>query len=213
MNSKIIKAVLALVAGIMVSGISVAGDPLTVARDETLVINSATNVAAVTIHGTLKVTSGNFEVDDGNPVYIDLGPDVGDVGEMIVTNAVIKSVVNSAINVRIGNNGGGDNAKLRLYKTTSKWSYLGPFTLTANASTAADSFESLEIGEGGFYRLSTVENANMKPLVVSFTGEGAQLDKFWSGDFFSPVVGDIVLKSVDGTQAMDKVFEDIKAVL
>lgn len=200
MNSKIIKAVLALVAGIMVSGISVAGDPLTVARDETLVINSATNVAAVTVHGTLKVTSGNFEVDDGNPVYIDLGPDVGDVGEMIVTNAVIKSVVNSAINVRIGNNGGGDNAKLRLYKTTSKWSYLGPFTLTANASTAADRFESLEIGEGGFYRLSTVENANMKPLVVSFTGEGAQLDKFWSGDFFSPVVGDIVLKSVDGTQ-------------
>ena len=180
-----------------------AGEPLTVAQNETLVVNAGTNVSAVTVHGRLDVTAGYFEVANGsNSVFIDLGPDVGDEGEMVVTNATIKSSTgaNNKINVRIGNNGGGDKAKLRIYKTTYNYSYLGPFTLSADATTSGERFESLEIGEGGYYLLSSVVNANAKPLVISFTGEGGKLGKFWSGSLFSLTGGgDIVLKSVNGS--------------
>ncbi len=193
-----------VVAGIVsASQVAIAGESLIVAKGDTVTVSETTEVGAVAVHGVLKVTGGDFMVVDGaNAVYIDLGPDGGDVGEMVVTNAVIKSSsgANEKINMRIGNGGGGENAKLRIFDTTYRYSYLGPLTLTANAQTSGERFESLEIGHRGFFLLSQVQNKNVKPLEISFTGEDANLNKFWTGDFFSLTGGgDIILKSVDGT--------------
>lgn len=190
------------------------GDVLTVEKETVQTIDKDIEVKAVTVHGVLNVTGGNFKVVDGNPVYIDLGPDVGDVGEMTVTNAVIKEPATSAkICVRIGKNGGGDKAKLRLFKTSTKWSYLKNFILSSNAATEKERFESLEIGEGGFYRLNQIQNENKKPLAVSFSGEGAWIDKFWEGPLFSfPGGGDIVLQSVGGATIAISGYREAGAV-
>jgi len=177
-------------------------ESLNVPLGETATFNETTNFTDVTVHGTLNVIGGLFAVTNGSNTFVDLGPNAGDVGKMTVTNALLKEYTNYArISVRIGKDGGGDQAKLKIYKTpTNKGnSYLGEFLLARNAATSADRFEPLEIGEDGWFMVSQVKNDNAKPLVIAFTGNNARLGKFWSGKIFlTSGGGDIVLKSVDG---------------
>ena len=182
---------------------ALAGESLEVPLGETATFNETTNFTAVTVHGALNVTAGNFSVTNYNAggsrvsTYVDLGPNAGDLGEMVVSNATLREYANSTyITVRIGNSGGGDRAKLRLYNTPYLYSYLKEFLLPATATTEGARFEAMEIGAGGDFLCSDVKNSNAKPLVISFTGSNSNrgLRKFWNGDFFLMPGGDIILK-------------------
>ena len=187
-----------------------AGETLEVPLGETATFGETTNFTAVTVHGSLNVTAGDFAVTNYNAggsrvaTYVDLGPDAGDLGEMVVSNATLREYGNSTyMTVRIGNNGGGDRAKLRLYNTTYAYSYLKELLLSASAATDGDRFEAMEIGAGGDFLCNDVKNSNAKPLVISFTGSPSPgLRRFWNGDFFLMPGGDIILKSVDGNDIM-----------
>ena len=209
MKLKLIVAIAAAAASAMAV---LAGEALDVPLGDTMTFSETTNFTAVTVHGTLNVTAGDFFVTNyaangsRTTTCVDLGLNAGDLGEMVVSNATLRESGNTAyMTVRVGNSGGGDRAKLRLYETTYNSSYINEFLLAGTASTDGDEFEAMEIGAGGDFLVKGVKNANAKPLVISFTGRTASINntptglrKFWSGEFFLMPGGDIVLKSVDG---------------
>jgi len=157
------------------------------------------------IHGTMSVTlgsAGNYTVLGATAAAstIDLGADPDDVGILALSGGKFhgESGNTAMTTIKIGSNGGGDQAKLCLTNTVA--SFFAGFELTANAQTVGTEFEALSLvgssASKSYLEVSKVVNNNAKPLVISF--EGGALRCFWTGAIFQPTKGDIVLRSVDG---------------
>ena len=148
------------------------------------------------IHGKVVVTKLLTLDNQSNPFYIDLGSNPGDEGLWVVSNNFNTVGIGK---LRIGHNGGGDNAMLSLYGGWSANQRLHSLELDANATTLSNSFQAVRIGNGAL-RVGEggIINNNRKPLEISFLVQNtanALVSLETTGGVFVPRTGDIVLRS------------------
>lgn len=154
------------------------------------------------IHGgmTVELTKGArydvYRFDTRNKAVatdISLGSKPGDAGVLSVTGGTFHGDYNNGVSARlkIGENGGGANARLTL--TNVSGNFFNSFILCENAWTEAESFSSLELCGTTIFETAGIVNDNTKPLVVTF--DGGDLRCFWSGPFFKMSNGgDVILQ-------------------
>lgn len=180
--------------------------PMVIGPAETLDVTAPTNVSSLTVHGRLNVImnhAANDKLTVGSGTIVQIAPDLGDIGVVVVSNACLRNVLenNNGLSIAFGSNGGGDQAKYSVWLDQNGWAYLGSVTLSANARTDKDVFDVIELGTGSHFRPSSLVNANVKPMQIDFIRSENGIDKFWDGDFFKLTGGgDVILNSVDGSE-------------
>lgn len=129
-----------------------------------------------------------------------LAPDVGDEGVLWVKSGSAGGAVGNNVHghMTVGANGGGDKAKIILNRGTLN---VRTLTLAANAQTAADQFELVDIFPSSSLTVVPLLNSNTKPLVVNFTNDSATVARsdgyiyqFYEQALLAPRNGDIILR-------------------